>query len=385
MALTSLLEDITVHLSANVFTRTFSFSSAQLPVLSAERPHLADRLVLLDGIGFIFQLCERSARGGRKLADPKKWFADEVLKKGVKQIGKTRDVLRAYISVSLVNARGHRVLVPLTTVDDLVGLILYRAPSKAPGFVPARFKEARAAGFVHIMRDTDYFGICEYLVTPSELTDYLRFRQEVLSRPDPIASGVSEAALLGQYLFEELDDEPHSRYEAAARSFTGDPGAFAFAYVIENLGNQMAKRDEESVDAIYHRILAEIAHLRRTELRELRTQLRLCLEAVRTDRFELPYRVCSAQTQCAFLILPGSAEFRLRAREALESLATACKHELKIEKQVSIAMWRSGEIIDIDWSYAEGPNPPNEELDKRLERAYPFRKTSQKRLPEYFL
>ncbi len=375
---------MSAHLNANVFTRAFSFSSAQLPVLGPTRPHLAERLVLLDGMGFIYQLSEYGTAGGRKATDLRKWFADYVLRKAVKEIGKTRELLRTYICVSLVNARGHRVLIPMTAVDDLVGLIVYRAPPKTPGFTPARFSDTRA-GFVHIMRDTDYFGICEYLVTPSELTGYLEFRQEVLSRPDPIAPGVSETALLGQYLFEELDERPHSRYEAAARSFSGDSGAFAFAYVIENLGAQMAKRDEESVEAIYHRILVELSRLGRTELRELKAQLRCCLDAVRADRFELPYRLCSARTQCAFLILPGSAEFRLRAREALDSLATACKHELQIEKQVSIAMWRSGEIIDIDWLYSEGEPGPNEDIDKRLAKAYPFRRSSQKRLPEYYL
>jgi hypothetical protein len=384
MESTSLLEDITAHLNANVFTRAFSFSSAQLPVLGNTRPHLAERLVLLDGMGFIYQLSEHGTHGGKKSPDFKKWFADDVLRKGVKQIGRTRNLLRTYISLSLVNARGHRVMVPMTAVDDLVALIVYRASSKAPAFTPARFSETRA-GFVHIMRDTDYFGICEYLVTPSELTGYLGFRREVLSRPDAIAESVSETALLGQYLFEELNERPHPRYEAAARSFSGDPGAFAFAYVIDNLGIQMGKRDEESVEAIYHRILVELARLGRTELRELKAQLRCCLDAVRTDRFELPYRLCSARTQCAFLVLPGSVEFRLRAREALESLATACKHELQIEKQVSIAMWRSGEIIDIDWLYTEGEPGPDEEIDKRLARAYPFRRSSQKRLPEYYL
>lgn len=379
------MEDITVHLNANVFTRAFSFSSAQLPLRGPARPHLAERVVLLDGIGFIYQLSEHGTRGGKKPASLRKWFADDIVKKGVKQIGRTRGLLRNYISVSLVNARGHRVLVPLAAADDLIGLLLYRAPATGPGFDPPRFREAPGTGFVHIMRDTDYFGICEYLVTPSELTDYFRFREQVLTNPDPIPQTVSEAALLGQYLFAEFDEEPHPRYEVAARAFTGDPGAFAFAYVVENLGTQMAKRDEESVEAIYHRILVEIAHLGRSELREFKAQLRLCLEAVRTDRFELPYRLCSPRTQCAFLILPGSAEFRLRAREALESLASACKHELQIEKQVSIAMWRSGEIIDIDWMYTEGPIGPNEDIDRRLARAYPFRKASEKRLPEYYL
>lgn len=379
MASTRFLEDMTAHLSANAFTKTFSFSSAQLPVARSSPGDLADHVVLLDGVSLIFQLCERNDRGKTKAADLERWFAGEVLKKGVDQIRNTQDLLRSYAEVSLVNSRGHRVSLNSAALSDQVGLILYRALS-ASGFVAPRFKKTRIAGFVHIMRDRDFFGICEYLVTPCEISEYLRFRQDILSRPHPVQDTVSESALLGQYLFEELDAPADSRYETAGRSFRGDPNSWVFSYVVDNLSSQMAKRDDESVEAIYQRILAEVALLRRSELREFKTQLRLALEAVRGDRFELPYRVTSPTTHCGFLVLPGSAEFRLRAREALESLAVASKHELGLEKQVSIAMWRSGEIIDIDWLYTEGPNPPDEKLDERLKRAYPFRKTSEKRV-----
>lgn len=381
----NLLEDLNAHLNANVFLRAFSFSSAQLPVVDAGKVQLANHLVLLDGIGFIFQLNERDRRGASRLTELEKWFATDVLKKGVRQIRQTRDLLRAYVSISLVNRHGHRVSVAAPALENLVGVILYRTPSKAPAFNPPRFKKTRVAGFVHVLRDTDYFGICEYLVTPSELLDYFRFRRELLSKPEALPPSVTEEALVGQYLFEEYDAPPDSRFQNAAVTLRGDRNACVFSYVIENLGTQIARRDADSAETTYYPILAEVARLGRSELRELKTQLRLSLEAVRAGRFELPYRIASAGTDCGFLILPGSAEFRLRARAALESLAVASKHELKMEKQVSLAMWRTGEIIDIEWMFSEGPNSPNPELDERLERNYPFRRTSEKRLPEYFL
>ena len=380
MASREFLEDITLHLNANVFTRTFSFSSAQLPALASPPPPLADHVVLVDGVGLVMDLCERKGKARLKSAEIERWFASEVLRKGIERVRHTRDLLRSYDGISLVNSRGHRVSVAPKGLADVSGLILHRSP-RAGGYVPPRFRKSRKTGFVHIMRDSDYFAICEHLVTPSELADYLRFRQEILSRPFPVPPEVSEAALLGQYLFEELDAPADARYETAGRTFRGDPSTGAFTYVLQNLSTQIAKRDDESVEATYQRILAELARLGRSELRELKTQLRLSLEAVRADRFELPYRVTCTSTQCCFLVLPGSAEFRLRAREALESLAAASKYELGLEKQVSLAMWRSGEIIDIDWLYSEGPNPPDEKLDKRLEQAYPFRRTSEKRPP----
>ena len=372
-----LLEDFCAQLNENVFTRTFSFSSAQLPALGTSAADLADRVILIGGIGIIIQLNEHDARARPKTGELEKWFASEVLKKGVNRIRQTRELLRSYAGVSLVNSRGHRVSVEAADFHDVAGLILYRMP-RAKGYTPPRSTKSRVAGFVHIMRDLDYLALCEYLVTPSELAEYLRFRQEILSRPFPVPANVSEDALLGQYLFEELEAPPDARYETAARTFRGDPNASAFSYVLQNLSAQIARRDADSVEGTYQRILAEVARLGRSELRELRTYLRLSLEAVRADRFELPYRFACSATRCGFLVLPGSAEFRLRAREALESLAAASKYELGMERQVSIAMWRSGEIIDIDWLYTEGANSPDEKLDRRLEQAYPFRRTSEK-------
>ena len=377
MVSTEFLEEFAAHLDSNVFTRTFSFSSAQLPVVDAAASHLADRVILVGGIGVIIQFCEHESAGKPRAADLEKWFATEVFKAGVNRIRKTRDLIQSYHGVSLVNARGHRVSAAAADLHDVAALILHRT-GKAKGHRPPRFKKSRVAGFVHIMSDREYYGLAEYLITPSELVNYLRFRQQILSRPFRVPANVSEDALLGQYLFEELDAPPDARYETAARTFRGDPSAWAFSYVLQNLSAQIARRDPDIVEGTYQTILTEIARLGRTELRELRTYLRLSLEAVRADRFELPYRLTSTATQCGFLVLPGSAEFRLRAREALESLAIASKYELNIERQVSLAMWRTGEIIDIDWLYTEGPNRREEKLDKRLAQAYPFRRTSEK-------
>jgi len=333
-------------------------------------------VILIGGLGVIIQLSEHEVRGKPKAAELEKWFATE-LKKWMNQIRQTRDLISSYDGISLVNDAGHRVWVARADLQDVAALILHRTV-RAKGHVPLRCGKSRSAGFVHIMSDRDYYGIRDYLITPSELVDYLRFRQDILSRPFPVPANVSEDALLGQYLFEELDAPPDARYETAGRTFRGDPNVWAFSYVLQNLSAQIARRDAESVEGIYQPILTEVARLGRSELRELRTYLRLSLEAVRADRFELPYRLSCASTKCGFLVLPGSAEFRLRAREALESLAVASKYELGMDRQVSLAMWRSGEIIDIDWLYTDGPNPPDEKLDKRLEHAYPFRTVSEK-------
>ena len=56
---TTLLHDFIAEQHANVFMRAFSFATNQLPATSEQAPELADRVLLLENAGFIFQLRER--------------------------------------------------------------------------------------------------------------------------------------------------------------------------------------------------------------------------------------------------------------------------------------------------------------------------------------
>ena len=123
----SLLQDFTAQQHANVFLRAFSFPTLQLPRASDEEVELAARVVLIDKIGFIVQLKEREQKVASKPGDIEKWVTANVVKKGVKQVQNTRELLQAYKGLSLVNHFGHRVSVPPLEPDDLA-LPLFPAP-----------------------------------------------------------------------------------------------------------------------------------------------------------------------------------------------------------------------------------------------------------------
>jgi hypothetical protein len=380
----SLLQDFTAQQHANVFLRAFSFPSMQLPRASDEDAELSERIVLIDKIGFIVQLKEREQKVASKPGDLEKWVASNVLKKGVKQVQNTRDLLGAYKGLSLVNHFGHRVSIAPMDADDLIGLIIYRVPAKSRPFRAARFKKGRNGGFVHILRDVDYFEICQHFVTPAELLDYFSFRRDVLINWDAAGTAVSEEALIGQYLLEDYSAEPDPRFEKAARS-RGGPTACEFSFVLDSLSSRIASQGSDYADTDCYEILTEIALLGRYELKALKQQVRLALEAVRANRFELPFRIAAGRTGCGFLIVPVTREFHVHAMDALESLSIASKHELDLPRQVGIGMWRNSEFVDIEWLFHEGDNPPNPELDERLAHSYPFRNVSEQRLPPIFV
>jgi hypothetical protein len=381
---TSLIQDFTAQQNANVFLRAFSFPTIQLPLGADDERILADRIVMMDGIGFIFQLMEREQKVASKAGDIEKWITNTVVRRGVKQIQNTRDLLHSYLGLSLVNQFGHRDHISPGNPDLMVGVIIYRVPAKSRAFRAARFKKNKNGGFVHILRDAEYFEITAHFITPAALNDYFGFRRDILINWDPTLTAVSEAALIGQYLSEDYSSAPDERFERAARSHSG-PTACEFAFVLDSLATSIASQEGEYADTEGYEILTELARLNRHELRALKQQVRLALESVRANRFELPHRIVSARTGCGFLVLPLTSEFHDRTFFALESLSHASKYELDLEKQVGIGMWRESEFVDIEWLFLNGRNLPDTYLDERLARGYHFRRSSEQRIPPIFI
>jgi hypothetical protein len=381
---TSLLQDFTAQQNANVFLRAFSFPTIQLPLGAGDERILADRVVMMDGIGFIFQLMEREQKVASKAGDIEKWVTNSVVRRGVKQIQNTRDLLHSYLGLSLVNQFGHRDHISPRDPELMVGIVVYRVPAKSRAFRAARFKKNKNGGFVHILRDAEYFEITAHFITPAELNDYFGFRRDILINWGATLTAVSEAALIGQYLSEDYSSAPDERFERAARSH-GGPTACEFAFVLDSLATSIASQEGEFADTEGYEVLTELARLDRHELRALKQQVRLALESVRSNRFELPHRVVSARTGCAFLILPLTSEFHDRTFFALESLSRASKYELDMEKHVGIGMWRESEFVDIEWLFLNGRNLPDPYLDERLAMGYPFRRSSEQRIAPIFI
>jgi hypothetical protein len=50
-----------------------------------------------------------------------------------------------------------------------------------------------------------------------------------------------------------------------------------------------------------------------------------------------------------------------------------------------MGMWRNSEFVDIEWLFLNGRNLPDPDLEERLSHNYPFRRTSEQRLPPIFV
>src|SRR5256885_7801496 len=107
------------------------------------------------------------------------------------------------MGLSMVNHFGHRVTVTSHDPETFVNLIIYRVPPKTRAFRAPRFKRSRNGGFVHILRDAEYFEICDHFATPAELVDYFEFRRDLLLDWDPASAAGCESALVGAHPIED--------------------------------------------------------------------------------------------------------------------------------------------------------------------------------------
>jgi hypothetical protein len=378
----TLLEDFIARLNANVFLREFAFSSTELSVDGVGQVEVADHVVLLGNLALAFQLKERT-QDASSAEQLEKWLANKVARKAVRQIRSTRDLISQFKGRELVNDRGHKVLLSESTLDGLVAVVVFRAPV-VDDFHWLQFRESESAGFVHIIRDIDYFGVCQYLLTPVEIVDYLRFRQTVLQRYRPTPGTVTEAALVGQFMSTEEVSPPAQDYERVFLALREDPAEWDMSLITERLGDQVEYRVGDESETSHYTILRELALLSRSELREFKARFRLTLQAVQEDRFELPYRFAVPRTECGFLLLPLTKDMQPHAQRALQNLSLGSKHEMSVYKQVGVAVMKVDEYLDILWLYTEGDNQPNPELDRMLKEKYPFRRTSEQYKPRYW-
>ena len=199
-------------------------------------------------------------------------------------------------------------------------MIIYRVPPKTRAFRAVRFKKGRSGGFVHILRDADYFEICQHFVTPTELLDYFGFRRDVLVNWDAAAAAVSEEALIGQYLLEDYSSAPDPKFEKAARS-RGGPTACEFSFVMETIDIKIAAQADEHADTECYEILTELALLGRYELKALRQELRLGLEAVQRTGSSFRFESQRAAPDAGFSSSPVPTNFAPRDECAREPVA----------------------------------------------------------------
>ncbi|HVP58455.1 MAG TPA: hypothetical protein VMU02_10180 [bacterium] len=362
------LELIVGAINSDVFLREFSFSRNQFRPSPGREVEFADQVVVLNDTLMVLQIKEKTGKG-----DGDRWFKAKVLGLGTKQVRATLGYLAQYDSIELTNNRGHTFAVRPSTLTQRVKAVVYHAAPQSPLMVVTRHHTSRTAGFIHVIQAVDYDRLCRVLVTPTEIMEYMAFREKVVSQhrtqmPD-------EKALVGQFLSGHFDAQPSARFAEMVDRLQEARPEWDLSHITsrfaEHLTTQIRTSGQPASETQYYNILSELALLNRVELKAFRERFDMCVAAARDGRFQTPLRMTTSR--CGYLFLtvpPDRAEGRLKG---LQNLMLASKHEQRLERHLGLVVCPKGSDLLIDWAYAAFPWHPDATLDERLKEMNPFR------------
>jgi hypothetical protein len=306
-----------------------------------------------------------------------------------------RDTLRflqEHPVINITNERGHTLNVNNARVKHVLKLVLYQpGPSLPHDCIAVKHHVSRTADFIHVLPWNDYLGACQTLVTPAEVAEYFDFRQYVLTKW-PLGDVPSEVALVGQYLAEDSEARPSEDYAELVRRLRDDLPEFDISVLLDGIADRIEYQEKGSgSDVDYYAIIAEFAKLNRLELRQVKTRLRLCMEAVREDRFMAPTRMISTAKGCGFAFIPVERELlaaagTARRSKGLMNLTLISKYEQRLDRHVGVSIAKEGADWLLDFCFIDFPWQRDEALEEVVRDHNPFPRPLRSELrPRYEL
>ena len=370
----------------NFFFREFTYSSNKFKPDNKNEYELADSVVWLDEFLIVGQVKERFPSFGATIEDEENWFRSEVLGKAAKQVADTVRYLKTYSSITLTNRQGHEFNLANARDKKIHKLIIYKSKNTEPTrFTSQKFIDVPSTGVVHISADQDYLGILQTLVTPSEVQEYLAFREVLITRWPDNVSLVPEQALVGQFLRNILEERPSLKFISYVESLertAKDTDEWDIARIIHVFPERRTTPSKTPTD--YYRILKELATLTRTDMRLFKERFKKSMEDSEADKDVRPYRF-DAATGCGFLFIPlqrseGSSKLRV-----LKMLTALNKYDRQLSRCLGLSFLFDGGTppFDVHWCHLEYPWTKNTEAEKLLKENSFFRPIKESLIERY--
>lgn len=367
--------------NANFFFKEFSFSKNKFqPPSTKEELELADNFVWLDDFLFVFQI---KGRNEKATGSAEKWYKKKVRDVAVGQIKNSLDYLKSFEQIKIQNEKGHEFDVSEARKVTPTKVIIYSAT--LPDSIRfQKFHESSSAGLIHLLHLDDYSWICKYLVTPSEIHEYLTFRESFYIVQRASLNSLPEQYVLGHY-FETLEtNHINASYINNLTRLVDDFENFDISFIINQFQEKIIKNPE---NRDYYQIIKEIAKLHRAELREFKKRWILSLEKSKNQEFTIPYRIVSPNTKCGFVFIPILNENKDKSQNALLNYTEAHKYDQKLDKCVGMIVYHNSDqkFWDINWSLVSTPWEYDAEFEEILKNNFPFRKVNPTIVHKYFM
>lgn len=188
------------------FFKEFTFSRNIFRTQENNEIEFADNVVWLQDLLILYQVKERKISSS--IADPeeeKKWFNRKVLKKGTRQIRDSLNYLNQEDKIPLKNHRGETFELSTKSLTAIDKIVLYYSNESLPlACKNCKSHRSKTIGLIHVISAQDYIKICLTLITPSEVHEYLQFREALIERYQNQVSHISEPALFWANFYMEI-------------------------------------------------------------------------------------------------------------------------------------------------------------------------------------
>jgi hypothetical protein len=359
------------------FYREFTFAKTTFRPSPKEELELADSVVWLDDLLILFQLKEREVAGETTEEAEAKWFEKKVLGLATRQIRDTMRYLDENSSITITNQRGHEFQLDRVSIATEHRVVSYREHPMLPTKnLQQKCHVSETAGFIHLIAASDYLQIVQTLRTPSEVSEYLAFREAIVTASSDAVELLPEEALLGQFLSGELEASPDEDYLEYVSTLEKESHEWDMSRVIEVFQDRLTVSDG-GLD--YYPMVREVAKLNRVGLKHFKERFRLALDKTRDDQFARPYRFVDLRTQCGFVFVPFIKASAHLWEEALKKCTWVHKYDQRLRKCVGVSFTLDEQrYFDINWCYIEYDWVYDADLENALaEKGNPLREVQQ--------
>ncbi len=366
--MTTQSENIVTKISSNVFYNEFTFDKNDFYPKDGKK-ELADNVLWLDDLLFVIQVKERNPNEIKSEKEENKWFENTVLKIAKNQIKKSVDFFSKYSDIKVKNVRNHQIDISNANLKDINKVIIYMPNSSLINErnKSIKFYESKQSGNIHIFNIEDYLWICKFLITPTELDEYLKFRERIFLMHKKIITLYPEQYILGHFL--NTDDETiiKEEYIQTFDKLVDDIDDFDVSGMLNNFLEKI-HIEEQRNSTDYYNIIKEIAKLKRYELIEFKKRFRQIIEDVKSQTFSMPYRFTITRTGCGFVFIPLLADKVLHWENALLNFTEFYKYKRNLKKCLGVLTFKTGEYFDIYWAYLESEWEYNDELENAVKQ-----------------
>ncbi|MGM9508016.1 hypothetical protein ACS5NO_09820 [Larkinella sp. GY13] len=361
-------ENIVTRISSNVFYKEFTFDKNEFYPYDGKK-ELADNVLWIDNLLFVIQVKERNINEIKTEKEENKWFENTVLKTAKNQIKKSINFFQKYKEIKIKNIRNHQIDISKANLNQINKVIIYMPNSSliSESNKSMKFYESKQSGNIHIFNIEDYSWICKYLITPTELDEYLKFRERIYLRHKNIISFYPEQYILGHFL--NTDDESiiNERYIDTATKLEDDVDEFDVSGILNIFLEKIRIEGQKNITD-YYSIIKEIAKLKRYELLEFKSRFKKTIDNINSSEFSLPYRFTIPRTGCGFVFISLPPKKLDHWKNVLINFTEIYKYKRKLNKCLSVLIYKTDEYFDMNWAFTNYDWIYNKELEEAVKQ-----------------